>query len=205
MKGYVTRMTDLSELEDWITAGLPVGLSLCYDRLRGKGPGPNGHLVVCVGFTKAGDPIINDPGTSKNVRKIFLRKNLIYAWAYSRNAAYHLSRRRRHPQGPLRPLGFLDRPSANQDREGAGKGLERRMTSKPEIILYQTEDNRTRIEVRLENETVWLTQNQMAELFQTSVPNVGMHIRNIFNDNELQSEATIKDFLTVQNESRTEI
>jgi hypothetical protein len=88
MKGYVTRMTDLSELEDWITAGLPVGLSLCYDRLRGKGPGPNGHLVVCVGFTKAGDPIINDPGTSKNVRKIFLRKNLIYAWAYSRNAAY---------------------------------------------------------------------------------------------------------------------
>ena len=50
---------------------------------------------------------------------------------------------------------------------------------KSEIILYQTEDNRTRIEVRLENETVWLTQNQMAELFQTSIPNVSMHIRTI--------------------------
>jgi Peptidase_C39 like family len=88
VRAYVTRMSDLAELEDWIAAGVPVGLSLCYDRLRGKGPGPNGHLVVCVGFTPEGDPIINDPGTSKNVRKIFPRKNLLYAWAYSHNAAY---------------------------------------------------------------------------------------------------------------------
>lgn len=88
IRAYVTRMTDLSELEEWIAEGIPVGLSLCYDRLRGKGPGPNGHLVVCVGFTEDGDPIINDPGTSKNVRKVFPRKNLIYAWSYSRNAAY---------------------------------------------------------------------------------------------------------------------
>ena len=88
MRGYVTRMTDVSELEDWIANGIPVGLSLCYDRLRAKGPGPNGHLVVCVGFTEDGDVIINDPGTSKNVRKTFPRKNLINAWAYSHNAAY---------------------------------------------------------------------------------------------------------------------
>ena len=88
MRAYVTRMSDLSELENWIAAGIPVGLSLCYDRLRGKGPGPNGHLVVCVGFTEEGDPIINDPGTSKNVRKVFPRKNLVYAWSYSRNAVY---------------------------------------------------------------------------------------------------------------------
>ena len=88
MRGYVTRMTDVSELEVWIANGIPVGLSLCYDRLRAKGPGPNGHLVVCVGFTEDGDVIINDPGTSKNVRKTFPRKNLINAWAYSHNAAY---------------------------------------------------------------------------------------------------------------------
>ena len=68
--------------------------------------------------------------------------------------------------------------------------------SKSEIILYQTEDNRTRIEVRLENETVWLTQNQLAELFQTSIPNVSMHIRNIFNDNELHPGSVVKEFLT---------
>ncbi len=88
LRGYVARLTDLSELEDWIAAGVPVGLSLCYDRLRGKGPGPNGHLVVCVGFTAEGDPVINDPGTSRNIRKIFPRKNLAYAWSYSHNAAY---------------------------------------------------------------------------------------------------------------------
>jgi hypothetical protein len=88
IRGYVTRLSDVSELEDWVAKGLPVALSLCYDRLRGKGPGPNGHLVVFVGFTKEGDVIINDPGTSKHIRKTFPRKNLIYAWANSKNAAY---------------------------------------------------------------------------------------------------------------------
>jgi hypothetical protein len=88
MRGYVSRFSDVSELEDWIAAGLPVGLSVDYDRLRGKGPGPNGHLVVCVGFTAGGDVILNDPGTSKNVRKTFPRKSLIYAWSYSHNTVY---------------------------------------------------------------------------------------------------------------------
>lgn len=90
MRGYVARLTDVSEVEDWVAHGVPVGLSLCYDRLRGKQPqnGGNGHLVVCVGFTEDGDPVINDPGTSRNVRKVFPRKNLISAWAYSKNAVY---------------------------------------------------------------------------------------------------------------------
>jgi hypothetical protein len=65
-----------------------------------------------------------------------------------------------------------------------------------ELLFYQTEDGRTRLQVRLENETVWLTQAQMADLFQTSVPNVSMHIRNIFSEGELQKESVIKDFLT---------
>ncbi len=61
-------------------------------------------------------------------------------------------------------------------------------TPKPpsELILYQTEDGRTRVEVRLENETVWLTQNQMAELFQTTKQNVGAHIQNLFTEKELR-------------------
>ena len=88
MRGYVSRFSDVCELEDWIAAGLPVGLSLDYDRLRGKGPGPNGHLVVCVGFTPEGDVILNDPGTFRNVRKTFPRKSLVYAWAYSKNTVY---------------------------------------------------------------------------------------------------------------------
>jgi peptidase C39-like protein len=88
IRAYVARLSDVSELEDWIARKIPVGLSLDYDRLRAKGPGPNGHLVVLVGFTQQGDPIINDPGTSEHVRKIFPRKNLVEAWACSRNTVY---------------------------------------------------------------------------------------------------------------------
>jgi len=88
MRAYTARLSDVSELEDFIARGIPVGLSVCYNRLRGKGRQPSGHLVVCVGFTKSGDAIINDPGTSKNVRKIFPRANLIDAWAYSKNTVY---------------------------------------------------------------------------------------------------------------------
>lgn len=88
IRSYVTRMTDLSELENWVAAGIPVGLSICYDRLRGRPSQPSGHLVVCVGFTSAGEVVINDPGTRENVRKVFSRERVADAWAYSRNAAY---------------------------------------------------------------------------------------------------------------------
>jgi len=88
MRAYVTRFSDVSELEDWIAKGVPVGLSVCYDRLRGKKTGPNGHLVTLVGFTDKGDPIVNDPGTSQDVQKVFPRRNLVSAWAYSRNTVY---------------------------------------------------------------------------------------------------------------------
>lgn len=88
MRAYTARLSDVSELEDFIAEGIPVGLSVCYNRLRGKSRKPSGHLVVCVGFTKDGDVVINDPGTRKNVRKTFPRANLIDAWAYSENAVY---------------------------------------------------------------------------------------------------------------------
>ncbi|MEI8172425.1 MAG: virulence RhuM family protein [Deltaproteobacteria bacterium] len=67
---------------------------------------------------------------------------------------------------------------------------------KSELILYQTEDGHTRIEIRLQDETVWMSQKLMAELFQTSVPNINMHISNIFEERELASDSVIKDFLT---------
>ena len=88
MRAYTARLSDVSELEDWIAQGIPVGLSLCYNLLRDRGERGNGHLVVCVGFTENGDVIINDPGTSRNVRKTFPRSNLVKAWAYSKNACY---------------------------------------------------------------------------------------------------------------------
>jgi len=72
------------------------------------------------------------------------------------------------------------------------------MSNEPQsrFLLYQTSDGQTRLEVRLENETVWLSQSQMAELFQTSIPNVSMHVRNVFAEGELQSGSVVKEFLT---------
>jgi hypothetical protein len=65
-----------------------------------------------------------------------------------------------------------------------------------DLMLYQTEDGQTRIEVRLKDETVRMSQKLMAELFQTAVPNINMHISNIFEEGELASDSVIKDFLT---------
>ena len=74
-----------------------------------------------------------------------------------------------------------------------------------EIILYQTEGGNTRLEVKLENNTVWLTQKQMAELFQTTIPNVNMHLRNVYAEGELQAEATLKEFLIVRPEGNRQV
>lgn len=68
------------------------------------------------------------------------------------------------------------------------------------LVLYQTRDGKTRIEVRFEGETVWLTQSQMAELFQTTKQNISLHIQNVFDEGELSRRATVKDYLTVQSE-----
>ena len=66
------------------------------------------------------------------------------------------------------------------------------------IIIYQTEDGQTQIDVRLENETVWLTQAQMVELFQTTKQNVSLHLNNLYKEGELKKEGTVKEYLTVQ-------
>jgi hypothetical protein len=77
-------------------------------------------------------------------------------------------------------------------------------TNKNEIILYQP-DNYIQLEVRIEDETVWLTQIQMAELFQTTVPNINLHLKNIFEEGELEEISTIKDFLIVRQEGKRQI
>jgi hypothetical protein len=74
-----------------------------------------------------------------------------------------------------------------------------------ELLVYQTDDGRVKLEVRLENETIWLTQQMMAELFQTSVPNISMHIRSIYEEDELAPEATVKKFLTVRREGARDV
>ena len=73
------------------------------------------------------------------------------------------------------------------------------------IVIYQTEDGQTQIDVRLENDTVWLTQAQMVDLFQTTKQNVSLHVRNVFKEGELDQTATVKDYLTVQKEGKREV
>ena len=89
LRAYVSRFSSVDELETWIAHGLPVVISVSYELLNGK---PrlrgDGHLVICVGFDKNGDVIINDPGTRYQTRRTFLRKNLISAWAISHNTVY---------------------------------------------------------------------------------------------------------------------
>ncbi len=69
-------------------------------------------------------------------------------------------------------------------------------SQEPQVLLYQTDDGTTRVEVRMGGETVWLNQNQMAELFLSTKQNVGQHIRNVFAEGELASESVVKDFFT---------
>ncbi len=77
--------------------------------------------------------------------------------------------------------------------------------SSGEILLYQTEDGRTRIECRFENNTLWLSQVLMADLFQTTVPNINIHIKNILAEGELLEAATIKDYLMVRSEGARQV
>jgi hypothetical protein len=74
-----------------------------------------------------------------------------------------------------------------------------------EILIYQPEDGKTRIDVRLEDGTVWLTQMQMVDLFQSSKQNISLHIRNIYEERELSEDATVKEYLTVQTEGQRRV
>jgi len=77
--------------------------------------------------------------------------------------------------------------------------------NKSQIVIYQTENGETKLDVRFQDETVWLTQKLMAKLFQTSVPNINMHLKNIFEEGELEENRTIKEILIVQQEGNREV
>ena len=76
---------------------------------------------------------------------------------------------------------------------------------KGQIILYQTPDGESKIEVRLENDTVWLSADQMAELFQRNKSTISRHIKNVLEDGELEEAATVAFFATVQNEGERKV
>jgi len=76
-----------------------------------------------------------------------------------------------------------------------GDSDQSKLPAKGQFLIYMAEDGRTKLEVRLENETVWLTQAHIAKLFQTTIPNISMHLRNVLAEGELQADSVIKEFL----------
>ena len=90
-------------------------------------------------------------------------------------------------------------------REGCGDGDREGQAPVGEIVLYQTEDGRTRLECRFVDETLWLSQALMAELFQITVPTVNEHLKTIYADGELGPEATIRKFRIVRQEGSRQV
>ncbi|PJB69200.1 MAG: hydroxyacid dehydrogenase [Alphaproteobacteria bacterium CG_4_9_14_3_um_filter_47_13] len=79
------------------------------------------------------------------------------------------------------------------------------MNEQSEILIYQTEDGETKIQTLLKDETVWLSQAQMAELFDKATPTINEHIKNIYEEGELSEESTIRNFRIVQTEGKREV
>ena len=73
------------------------------------------------------------------------------------------------------------------------------------IIIYQDEDGITKVSVIFNDEDIWLNQNQIAQIYKTTQENISMHIKNIYNDKELNSDSTNKKFLLVQNEGNRQV
>lgn len=72
------------------------------------------------------------------------------------------------------------------------------MDNNSQFLIYNTEDGQDKVEILLNGDTAWMTQTQLAELFETTIPNINIHIKNIFEDGELIKNRTIKDYLIVQ-------
>ena len=79
------------------------------------------------------------------------------------------------------------------------------MENNNDLLIYQTEDGKTKIDVRLENETVWMTQKAIAELYQTTPQNITLHIKNIYEEGELEENSTCKNYLQVLNEGNRRV
>ena len=73
------------------------------------------------------------------------------------------------------------------------------------IIIYQDEDGVTKVSVKISDEDIWLTQNQIAKIYKTTQQNISLHINNIYRDNELKKNSTNKEFLLVQTEGNRQV
>ncbi len=96
MRAYVTRFEMLAQIETCVRLGVPVIASVSYNRLKGLDKGGSGHLVVCIGFEQNGDPILNDPGTSVEIKRSIPKARFKAAWAESKNTVYIICPEEQH-------------------------------------------------------------------------------------------------------------
>ncbi len=87
------------------------------------------------------------------------------------------------------------------------KGDNRRKTEphRGEILVYQTDDGKIKLDVRLERKTIWMSQSDMAKLFQCSGDNISLHLKNTYEERELNQEATTEEFSVVRREGAREV
>jgi len=76
------------------------------------------------------------------------------------------------------------------------------MQKQNQIIIYNTDDNKTSIALYSKDGQVWMNQKQLAELFETSIPNISMHVKNILEDKELSANSVVKDYLTTASDGK---
>lgn len=82
---------------------------------------------------------------------------------------------------------------------------ERRLAVKNNMIIYVSKDGNVKVDVNIQNEDIWMSQDVMANLYDTTKQNISYHLNNIFKEKELDKSSTVKDFLTVQNEGNREV
>ena len=82
---------------------------------------------------------------------------------------------------------------------------ERRLAVKNNMIIYVSKDGNVKVDVNIQNEDIWMSQDVMANLYDTTKQNISYHLNNIFKEKELDKSLTVKDFLTVQNEGNREV
>jgi len=100
---------------------------------------------------------------------------------------------------------YTDRAGGRKEVEGQIIGRGVASMNQGEIIIYQSEDGSSAIDVHLKDETVWLTQADLAELFRVSPQNITMHLKNIYAEGELEEKPTCKEFLQIQMEGNRRV
>lgn len=96
-------------------------------------------------------------------------------------------------------------PEKKKQSDETGSDLTEQESAKGQFLVYRDEEGKLKIDVRLEDESVWLTQQLMAELFQSSKQNISHHVKSIYEEGELTPEATVKNYLTVRQEGNREV